>query len=210
MSELTNYRKASVDTDVPNSDIRAGQDLTVGSEYQHLMQLTGFMIVGLVAVMSANLIEALYIGKVGTQELAALGFTFPVVMGLHGMMMGLGIGASSVVARSIGGREWRRAKALITHSFVLVLAFVALITLLMLLFLIDIFTVLGATGEILDMSVDYMRAYLIGFPFFAIAMVGSTLMRAAGDAVKPGYLMVVGAALQVVLGPVFIFGLFGF
>ena len=210
MSELTNYRKAAVDPDGRNSDIRAGQDLTVGSEYQHLMRLTGFMLLGLVAVMSANLIEALYIGKVGTQELAALGFTFPVVMGLHGMLMGLGIGASSVVARSIGGREWRRAKALITHSFVLVLAFVALITLLMLLFLIDIFTVLGATGEILDMSVDYMRAYLIGFPFFAIAMVGSTLMRAAGDAVKPGYLMVVGAALQVVLGPVFIFGLFGF
>ena len=35
-------------------------------------------------------------------------------------------------------------------------------------------------------------------------------MRAAGDAVKPGYLMVVGAVLQVALGPVFIFGLFGF
>ena len=35
-------------------------------------------------------------------------------------------------------------------------------------------------------------------------------MRAAGDAVKPGYLMVVGAVLQVALGPIFIFGLFGF
>ena len=125
-------------------------------------------------------------------------------------MMGLGIGASSVVARSIGSGEWRRAKALITHSFVLVLAFVALITLFMALFLQDIFSVLGAKGEILDMSVAYMRVWLLGVPFFAIAMVGSTLMRAAGDAVKPGYLMVVGAVLQVALGPVFIFGLFGF
>ena len=70
MSEFTNYRKAAVDPDRRNSDIRAGQDLTVGSEYQHLMRLTGFMLLGLVAVMSANLIEALYIGKVGTQELA--------------------------------------------------------------------------------------------------------------------------------------------
>ena len=99
---------------------------------------------------------------------------------------------------------------MITHSFVLVLAFVALITLFMALFLQDIFSVLGAKGEILDMSVAYMRVWLLGVPFFAIAMVGSTLMRAAGDAVKPGYLMVVGAVLQVALGPVFIFGLFGF
>ncbi len=210
VSEVGNAEKITVVDAAADSGARAGQDLTVGPEYQHLLRLTGFMLLGFVAVMSANLIETLYIGKVGTQELAALGFTFPVVMGLQGMMMGLGIGASSVVARSIGSGEWRRAKALITHSFVLVLAFVALITLFMALFLQDIFSVLGAKGEILDMSVAYMRVWLLGVPFFAIAMVGSTLMRAAGDAVKPGYLMVVGAVLQVALGPVFIFGLFGF
>ena len=210
VSEVGNADKITAVDAAADSGARAGQDLTVGSEYQHLLRLTGFMLLGFVAVMSANLIETLYIGNVGTQELAALGFTFPVVMGLQGMMMGLGIGASSVVARSIGSGEWRRAKALITHSFVLVLAFVALITLFMALFLQDIFSLLGAKGEILDMSVAYMRVWLLGVPFFAIAMVGSTLMRAAGDAVKPGYLMVVGAVLQVALGPVFIFGLFGF
>ena len=210
VSEVGNADKITAVDAAAGSGARAGQDLTVGSEYQHLLRLTGFMLLGFVAVMSANLIETLYIGNVGTQELAALGFTFPVVMGLQGMMMGLGIGASSVVARSIGSGEWRRAKALITHSFVLVLAFVALITLFMALFLEDIFSLLGAKGEILDMSVAYMRVWLLGVPFFAIAMVGSTLMRAAGDAVKPGYLMVVGAVLQVALGPVFIFGLFGF
>ena len=210
VSEVGDADKITAVDAAAGSGARAGQDLTVGSEYQHLLRLTGFMLLGFVAVMSANLIETLYIGNVGTQELAALGFTFPVVMGLQGMMMGLGIGASSVVARSIGSGEWRRAKALITHSFVLVLAFVALITLFMALFLEDIFSLLGAKGEILDMSVAYMRVWLLGVPFFAIAMVGSTLMRAAGDAVKPGYLMVVGAVLQVALGPVFIFGLFGF
>ena len=210
VSEVGNADKIAAVEAPADSGARAGQDLTVGPEYQHLLRLTGFMLLGFVAVMSANLIETLYIGNVGTQELAALGFTFPVVMGLQGMMMGLGIGASSVVARSIGSGEWRRAKALITHSFVLVLAFVALITLFMALFLEDIFSLLGAKGEILDMSVAYMRVWLLGVPFFAIAMVGSTLMRAAGDAVKPGYLMVVGAVLQVALGPVFIFGLFGF
>ena len=210
VSEVGNADKITAVDAAAGSGARAGQDLTVGPEYQHLLRLTGFMLLGFVAVMSANLIETLYIGNVGTQELAALGFTFPVVMGLQGMMMGLGIGASSVVARSIGSGEWRRAKALITHSFVLVLAFVALITLFMALFLEDIFSLLGAKGEILDMSVAYMRVWLLGVPFFAIAMVGSTLMRAAGDAVKPGYLMVVGAVLQVALGPVFIFGLFGF
>ena len=210
VSESNSHDQAALVGSMGSSgDSRMGQDLTIGPEYQHVLRLTGFMLLGFVAVMGANLIETLYIGKVGTLELAALGFTFPVVMGLQGMMMGLGIGASSVVARSIGSGEWRRAKVLITHSFVLVLLFVALITLMMTVYLENIFSLLGATGKTLEMSIEYMKIWLLGVPFFAIAMVGSTLMRAAGDAVKPGYLMVVGAVLQVILGPIFIFGYFG-
>ena len=101
--------------------------MTEGEVSEHLVRLTGFMLFGFVAVMGANLMESLYIGRVGTLELAALGFTFPLVMTLQGMTMGLGIGASSVVARSIGAADWDRARRLITHSFVLVLLFVALV-----------------------------------------------------------------------------------
>ena len=68
----------------------------------HLSRLTGFMLLGFVAVMGANLMESLYISQVGTLELAALGFTFPLVMMMQGVTMGLGVGASSVVARKIG------------------------------------------------------------------------------------------------------------
>ena len=55
-----------------------------------------------------------------------------------------------------------------------------------------------------------MRIWFLGLPFFAVAMVGSSLMRAMGDVATPGYLMTLGAALQIVLGPVFIFGLLDF
>ena len=109
--------------------------MTEGEVSEHLVRLTGFMLFGFVAVMGANLMESLYIGRVGTLELAALGFTFPLVMTLQGMTMGLGIGASSVVARSIGAADWDRARRLITHSFVLVLLFVALVAGLVFVFL---------------------------------------------------------------------------
>ena len=57
------------------------------------------MVLGLVSVMAASLMEIIYIGKVGTDELAAIGFTFPLVMILQGISMGLGIGASSSSGR---------------------------------------------------------------------------------------------------------------
>ncbi|HBK13053.1 MAG TPA: MATE family efflux transporter, partial [Gammaproteobacteria bacterium] len=46
----------------------------------------------------ANLIETVYISLIGTEQLAALGFTFPIVMLLQSLTMGLAVGASSVVA----------------------------------------------------------------------------------------------------------------
>ena len=70
VSEVGNADKIAAVEAAADSGARAGQDLTVGPEYQHLLRLTGFMLLGFVAVMSANLIETLYIGNVGTQELA--------------------------------------------------------------------------------------------------------------------------------------------
>lgn len=187
-----------------------GRSLTDGSVSGHLTRLTGFMLLGFVAVMGANLMESLYIGRVGTLELAALGFTFPLVMTLQGMTMGLGIGASSVVARSIGASDWSSARRVITHSFLLVMLFVMVVALMVLGLLESMFTLLGADQSAKALAVEYMKIWLVGLPFFAIAMVGSSLMRAAGDAIKPSYLMTVSALIQVALGPPLIFGGLGF
>ncbi|MGB2238206.1 MAG: MATE family efflux transporter [Pseudomonadales bacterium] len=193
-------------TSGPRSGAAASRDMTEGSVSSHLVRLTGFMLFGFIAVMGANLMESLYIGRVGTLELAALGFTFPLVMTLQGMTMGLGVGASSVVARSIGASDWPRARRLITHSFLLVIAFVTIVAVVIYLSLETLFTMLGANDEARVLASGYMTIWLLGLPFFAIAMVGSSLMRAAGDAVKPSYLMTVGAVIQVLIGPVLIFG----
>ena len=72
VSEVNNNDSTAADTNPVAVGTRAGQDLTIGPEHHHVLRLTGFMLLGFVAVMGANLIETLYIGKVGTQELAAL------------------------------------------------------------------------------------------------------------------------------------------
>lgn len=185
------------------------RDFTQGEVHTHLIRLTGYMLMGFVSVMGAQLMETVYLGLVGTNELAGLGFTFPLVMTLQGIAMGLSIGASSVVARCIGNGDWDKARQLITHCFVLVMILVVVVALGTFVILEPFFALLGANEEILPLSVEYMRVWLLGLPFFTVAMVGSTLMRAAGDAVKPGYLMTIGSGLQILIGPFFIFGLAG-
>ena len=171
-----------------------------------MVRLTGFMVLGLVAVMSANLIETVYISFIGTEQLAALGFTFPLVMLLQSLTMGLAVGASSVVARRVGAARLDQAKIIISHSLIITLVLIGLLVVVVQPNLPAIFVLLGANAEAKLLAVGYMEVWFFGLPFFAVAMVGSSLMRAVGDVVTPGFLMTVGAALQIILGPLFIFG----
>ena len=161
---------------------------------------------GLVTVMGANLIETIYVSLLGTDELAALGFTFPLVMLLQSMTMGLGVGASSVVARKIGADERVQATSIISHSLLITVMFVGIVSLLVSSTLSEIFDLLGADKNIKSMALEFMEVWFYGLPFFAVAMVGTSLMRAAGDVATPGYLMAAGSFLQVLFGPALIFG----
>ena len=167
------------------------------------------MMLGFISIMTASLIETIYIGVLGTNELAAISFTFPLLMLLQGVSMGLSIGASSVVARAMGVGDTDKARRLVTHCSVLVAVVILVLAVVSYVTLEPFFALLGAGPDILPLAVGYMKIWLLGLPFFTFSFVGSTLMRAAGDAVTPGYLMTVGSALHVMIAPFFIFGIGG-
>ncbi len=168
------------------------------------------MAFGSVTLNLAQLAEAVYLGIVGTEALAAMGFAFPVTITLFAFAGGIGTGASSVIARAIGGGDEDRAARLVTHAQLLTLLIGVLLGLLGGFFAEGIATSLGAKGLVRQMTVDYLQVYMLGFPFFMLGMVGSTLLRATGNAASPGIVMAVGSALQIAFGPVLIFGWFGF
>ncbi len=76
--------------------------LTQGPVHIHLINLTWPMIVGLVAMMGFFLADTLFVAQLGSRSLAALSFTFPVIMTLTSLGIGLMAGTSSVLARLIG------------------------------------------------------------------------------------------------------------
>lgn len=190
-----------------NPDSAGG--FTEGAVHTHLIRLTGYMVLGFISIMTASLIETVYIGRVGTAELAAISFTFPLVMVMQAISMGLSVGASSVVARIMGVGDREKARLLNTHCVVLVLGLTIVVGVVVYLNLPWLFSLLRAEGEVLLLAVDYMKIWLYGMPFFTITLVGMTLMRAMGDAVTPGYLMTIGSGLHIVIAPFFIFGLMG-
>ena len=176
---------------------------------RHVFRLSGYMILGFLAMTLAQFVEAVYLGILGTDAIAAVTFTFPVMMALSAATRGIGMGAGAVLARAIGSGDRERAAFLTTHGLFLVLVFNVACSIALVVFARPLFQLLGARGDVADLVVAYIGIVAIGFPAFGLSMVGTGLMRSIGDPVFPGIVMAAGSALQVLIGPFLIFGLAG-
>ncbi len=181
--------------------------LTEGPVGQHLVKMTLPMLVGISTMMAQGLIDAWFLGMVGDRALAAFSFGFPILMIITSVAIGLSAGTSSVVARAIGSGSERRTRRLATDSLVLAFLVTAILGAIGILTIEPLFLLLGAPVDMIPMIRSFMTLLYSGIPFMVVGMVGMSCMRATGDTLLPGKLMIAAALLNVVLDPIFIFGL---
>jgi putative MATE family efflux protein len=181
--------------------------LIKGSVGKTLVKLTIPMVVAIVGMVAFNLVDTFFVSKLGTTELAALSFTFPVVLVINSLAMGIGIGASAVISRAIGEGDQHRVKRLTTDSLVLALLIVGVFVILGLLTIEPVFRMLGAKGEILAFIKQYMGIWYIGMPFVVVPMVGNNAIRATGDTKTPSAIMLVAVCCNFIMDPLLIFGI---
>ena len=181
--------------------------LTEGPVGHHLVAMTAPVLLGIITMMGQALIDAWFLGRVGDRALAAHAFSFPILMIVTSVAIGLGAGTSSVVARAIGSGDHRRARRLATDSLLLSFLITAAVALLGVLTITPLFRLLGAPEDMIPLIRGFMIILYSGVPFVVVGMVGMASMRATGDTRLPSKLMIAGSILNVVLDPILIFGL---
>jgi len=186
------------------------KDLTEGPLGKQIIALTFPMIFGALGIMVFNIVDTFYIGQLGTKPLAAISFTFPVVMVVSSISIGLGTGATSLISRAIGEKDHHKVKNFTTQSLLLSLIVVAVIAAIGFLTIEPVFRLLGAKGELLKMVKDYMSIWYPGVIALIVPMVGNSAIRSTGNTKFPSMIMLVSMFVNIVLDPIFIFGLFGF
>ncbi|MCF6335797.1 MAG: hypothetical protein L3J12_08655 [Spirochaetales bacterium] len=119
-------------------------NLTEGNITKLLIRLTIPMMTGMISMIIFNLVDTFYIGQLGKNELAAMSFTFPVVMVVQSIALGLGMGTSSVVSRAIGQGDSFKVKRLSSDALILAGLIVAVAAITGELTITPLFTLLGA------------------------------------------------------------------
>lgn len=181
--------------------------LTQGPVGRHLIDMTVPMLLGITTLMAQAFIDTYFLGMVGDRALAAYSFGFPILMIVTSVAIGLGAGTSSVVARAIGSDDHERAQRLATDSLILALIIAGICSLVGMLSIDPLFRALGAPDDMLPTLTVFMTILYGAVPFIVLGMVGTASMRATGDTRLPSKLMIGAAIVNVVLDPIFIFGL---
>ena len=162
-------------------------------------------VTGMVTIALYNFVDTLFVGKtVGPNAIAGLTIVLPVIIFIVAIGLLTGIGAASVVSRSLGKGD--KEKAVITGgiSFVLNTIFNIITIVPIYLFSDRILTFLGASSEVLPYARDYLEIMLFGFLFLSFSVNGSSLIRAEGKPRASMYEMILGAVSNIILDYFFV------
>ena len=159
------------------------------------------------AILLFAIVDTLYIGRLGAEPLAAMGFIFPINFVVMNLTRGLGIGVTSTIARAIGEGNQPKVQRLATDGLGLAVLIVTCLALIGLTQLNTIFSLLGAERDMLALISDYMIPWCLGVGFLIIPMIGVGILRATGDTKTPAIIMTIAGLINIVLDPLLIFGI---
>lgn len=185
------------------------RDVTTGSIKKHMYRFALPSIGGMFAITVFNLTDTYFVSKLGTNSLAAMGFTFPIVMVIGAFSSGISLGAGSLLARAMGSGNEHKMHRIATDGILLSILAVIIISTLGFIFLDPLFKLLGASGKPLELVKQYMMVWYAGAFVIIVPPVSDSCMRSMGDMIRPSLVMLVCAVFNVILDPIFIFGYFG-
>ncbi len=162
--------------------------------------------IGMVVNALYNVVDTIFIGQgVGSVAIGGLAIAFPIQMFIMAIAQMIGIGAASVISRSLGAGEIEKADNTAGNAYISII-FIAIITVILGLRFIDpLLRIFGASDTLLPYAKEYMQVIFIGSVFFMFAVASNNLIRAEGNAFVAMMSMIIGTGLNIVLDPIFIF-----
>ncbi|MDZ4306498.1 MATE family efflux transporter [Allopontixanthobacter sp.] len=183
--------------------------LTRGTIRGHLVTQTLPMIFAVAAIMSIGLVDSYFIGQLGSRELAAISFIFPITMAISSLGVGISVGINSVIARSLGEGDVPRAGRRANFGLLFACAMGIAFFLALLALVEPLFRLMQAPAELMPLIQAYMIPFAAGLPLLMGIMGINGILRGQGEAKRTSVISITYAAINWVLDPILITGAFG-
>lgn len=169
-------------------------------------------IISMLVTALYNIADTYFVGQVGTEATAGVGLVFPMMAIIQAFGFFFGQGSGNYISRSLGAKNYDKAETMASTGAFSALLFGTVILLFGQIFRLPLLSALGArtdlvTPRTVHYASDYLILILCGAPFMCMSCVLNNQLRFQGNAFFSMIGLVSGAVLNVVLDPLFIFGL---
>ena len=183
-------------------------DFSKGSVAKNILNLALPMTLAQVINVLYNVVDRIYIGHLpnaSTLALTGLGLTFPIITIISAFANLFGMGGSPLCSIARGKGEHQRAQRIMGNSFSMLLLSGVVMMVLCFLFKEPVLYVFGASADTFGYADDYLSIYLIGTVFVMISLGMNSFINSQGFARMGMLTVLLGAVVNIVLDPIFIF-----
>ncbi|MBN1905250.1 MAG: MATE family efflux transporter [Deltaproteobacteria bacterium] len=192
-----------------NKEQKQYRSAVMGTEpiWPLLFKFSGPAIISMTVASTYNIVDAIFVGRLGAEALAALSVTYPLSLSFLAIAAGTGVGATSLISRYLGKGE--RTKSYIAASVAITLCLILSLGVILscLPNMKPILKVLGAQGSVLVLAEEYISVQIKMILFYYLTMALGHILRAFGNPLLSSTVMVLSSIANIILDPLFIFGL---
>ncbi|HEV8542490.1 MAG TPA: MATE family efflux transporter [Verrucomicrobiae bacterium] len=183
------------------------KDFTSGSIKQALFMLAVPMILEMIMESLFAVVDVFYVSRVGVNAVATVGLTESVMMIIYAIAIGLSMAATAFVARRAGEKNFKAAAEAGMQALLLAVLITIPLSLTGIIFAGDILHLMGASPAVIAEGKTYARIQLGGHIIVMFLFLNNAVFRGVGDASIAMRVLWLANILNMLLGPVFIFGL---
>lgn len=156
-----------------------------------------------------NIVDRIYIGhipEIGATALTGLGICFPILMLISAFSAFAGSGGAPLAAIQLGKGNRVKAEKILSNAFTMLLIFSVILTIVFIVFKKPLLYAFGASDDTIVYAMEYLEIYLCGTIFVQISVGLNTFITCQGNAKVAMCSILMGAIINIVLDPIFIFG----
>ena len=189
-------------------DSQIRQELLTKSPVRLMFQLGIPGIVGMVVIGLYPFMDGVFAGNIiGQSAMAACSVAMPLTLVNNGISTLLGVGSASILSRALGKGDKKTVDQIMDNLIFWVLVLSATVMILGILFAPQFLDLVGATGEIKELGVRYLRVLFLGSIFVNFAQSSNMVIRGEGHLKIAMGIMGAGAVLNIILDPIFMYAM---
>lgn len=182
------------------------KDLGNDNIYKLLIKLSIPAILSMVVAAVYNLVDRIFLGRVNPLSLSAVGITMPFQIVQMAFVLLIGVGGSTLLSIRYGENDIEECEKILFTSLVYIFLSEIILTLLGIIFLDEIFVLLGISDKIYHLSKDYITIILLGGSIGLSGYCLNNMVRSLGFSKQSMIFVVVSSILNIILDAIFIFG----